>query len=158
MGKASRTKHLKRQHSANLERYGGVKLSDVLFKISEPFDDKHLSFDDHKKLIMISIAAWNIANFPAEKRVEQALGFLKRMPGLDAEMKMEIDLDTAFNDPQNLPSSIVMARMLMTLMERKLEFYPHDDRIIVDFELTETEREFHLSVYSKMPDQNRPLH
>ncbi|MDP2203759.1 MAG: hypothetical protein Q8K07_17195 [Methylicorpusculum sp.] len=38
MGKASRNKLVKRQQAAHLESYGGVKLSEALMKISEPYD------------------------------------------------------------------------------------------------------------------------
>lgn len=37
MGKASRKKHLKKQQTATLEMYGGVKLSEALIAICEPY-------------------------------------------------------------------------------------------------------------------------
>ena len=104
MGKASRNKHLKRQQAANLEQYGGVKLSEALIKLSEPYEYDDLSLDDYKKLIMMSIAAWNIANKPEEIRAEQALEFLKALPGLADEMAM--DLDRALNEQENPPASL----------------------------------------------------
>jgi len=156
MGKASRNKHLKRQQAANLEHYGGVKLSEALIKISEPYDYEDLSLDDYKKLIMMTIAAWNIANHPEEKRAEQALGFLKAMPGLADEMAM--DLDEVLNAQKEPPAAIVMAQMLNALMRRKLELYPNDNRVITDFKVTETATERHLSVSSAFPSQNRQLH
>lgn len=156
MGKASRNKHLKRQQAANLDQYGGVKLSEALIKISEPYDYEDLSLDDYKKLIMMAIAAWNIANQPEEKRAEQALGFLKAMPGLAEEMAM--DLDKVLNSQKEPPAAIVMAQMLNALMRRKLELYPDDNRIISDFKLTETATDRHLSVSSIIPSQSRQLH
>jgi hypothetical protein len=149
MGKASRKKHLKRQQAAKLEQYGGVKLSEALIKISEPYDYEDLSLDDYKKLIMMTIAAWNIANQPEEKRAEQMIGFLKAMPGLEGELKME--LDAAINEQKKPPAVIVMAQMLAALMRRKLELYPNDNRIVTDFKLTETATDRHLSVSSLIP-------
>lgn len=99
MGKASRNKHLKRQRAANLEQQDGVKLSEALIKLSEPYEYEDLSLDEYKKLIMMSIAAWNTANQPEEERAEQALGFLEALPGLADEMTM--DLDTALNEQEN---------------------------------------------------------
>ncbi len=156
MGKASRNKHLKRQQAANLDQYGGVKLSAALIDISEPYDYDDLSLDDYKKLITMTIAAWNIANQPEEKRAEQALGFLKAMPGLADEMTM--DLDTVINEQREPPASIVMAQMLSELMRRKLELYPNDNRIVRDFKLTETATDRHLSVSSIIPGSTRQLH
>lgn len=140
MGKASRNKHLKRQQAAHLEQYGGVKLSETLMKISEPYDYDDLSSDDYKKLIIMTIAAWNIANQPEEQRAEQMNGFLKFMPGLEE------------------PDKIVMAKILGALMLRKLKFYSNDNRIVADFKLTETETKRHLFVSSIIPGQGRPLH
>lgn len=156
MGKASRNKHLKRQQAANLEQYGGVKVSEALIKISEPYEYEDLSLDDYKKLIMMTIAAWNIANQPEEKRAEQALGFLKAMPGLAEEMTM--DLDEVVNAQNEPPAAIVMGQLLNMLMRRKLELYPDDDRIITDFKVTETLTDRHLSVSSMIPSQSRQVH
>ncbi len=156
MGKASRNKHIKRQQAANLEQYGGVKLSEALIKISEFYDYDDLPLDDYKKLIMMAIAAWNIANQPEKKRAEQALGFLKAMPGLKEELAM--DLDEVLNEQKEPPAIIVMSQMLNALMRRKLELYPNDNRIITDFKLTETATDRHLSVSSIIPGQSRQLH
>lgn len=156
MGKASRNKYLKRQQAANLEQYGGVKLSEALIKLSEPYEYEDLSLDDYKKLIMMSIAAWNIANQPEEIRAEQALEFLKALPGLADEMAM--DLDTALNEQEIPPTSLVMAQMLTALMGRKLALYPNDNRIVTDYKVTETATDRHLSVSSIIPSQSRQLH
>ena len=156
MGKASRNKHIKRQQTATLEQYGGVKLSAALIDICEPYDYDDLSLADYKKLIMMAIAAWNIANQPEEKRAEQALGFLKAMPGLAEELAM--DLDEVIKEQKEPPAIIVMAQMLNSLMLRKLELYPNDNRIIRDFKLTETATDRHLSVSSIIPGTTRQLH
>jgi hypothetical protein len=156
MGKSSRNKHLKRQQAAHLEQYGGVKLSEALMKISEPYDYDDLSLDDYKKLIIMAIAAWNIANQPKEQRAEQMLGFLKAMPGLADEMTR--DLETALNDQEHPPASIVMAKILGSLMLRKLEFYPNDNRIVADFKLTETGTKRHLFISSIIPGKSQQVH
>lgn len=156
MGKASRNKHLKRQQAANLEQYGGVKLSEALIKLSEPYEYDDLSLDDYKKLIIMSIAAWNIANQPEEIRAERALEFLKALPGLADEMAM--DLDRALNEQENPPASLVMAQMLSALMGRKLALYPNDNRIVTDYKVIETATDRHLSISSIIPGQSRRLH
>lgn len=104
----------------------------------------------------MAIAAWNIANQPKEQRAEQMIGFLKAMPGLADEMVM--DLETAINEQKHPQASIVMAKILVSLMLRKLDFYPNDNRIVADFKLTETGTKRHLFVSSILPSQGRPLH
>ena len=156
MGKASRNKHIKRQQAATLEQYGGVKLSAALIDISEPYDYDDLSLDDYKKLIMMAIAAWNIANQPKEKRAEQMLGFLKSMPGLKDELEM--DLEAIIDEQKEPPTAIVLMQMLTSLMRRKEELYPNDNRIVTDFKLTETATDRHLSVSSIIPGTTRQLH
>ncbi len=156
MGKARRNKHIKRQQAVTLEQYGGVKLSAALIDISEPYDYDDLSLDDYKKLIMMAIAAWNVANQPKEKRVEQMLGFLKCMPGLNDELEM--DLEAIINEQKEPPASIVLLQILTSLMRRKEELYPNDDRIVTDFKLTETATDRHLSVSSIIPGVTRQLH
>jgi len=156
MGKASRNKHIKRQQAVTLERYGGVKLSEALIDICEPYDYDDLSLDDYKKLIMMTIAAWNVANQPEEKRAEQLLGFLQSMPALNEGLEM--DLDAIINEQKEPPAVIVMAQILNALMRRKLELYPNDDRIVTDFKLTDTATDRHLYVSSIIPGTTRQLH
>jgi hypothetical protein len=156
MGKAGRNKHIKRQQAATLAQYGGVKLSAALIDISEPYDYDDLSLGDYKKLIMMAIAAWNIANQPKEKRAEQMLGFLKSMPGLNAELEM--DLEAIINEQKEPPTAIALLQILTSLMRRKEELYPNDDRIVTDFKLTETATDRHLSVSSINSGKSRQLH
>jgi hypothetical protein len=156
MGKASRNKHIKRQQAATLGHYGGIKLSEALIDICEPYDYDDLSLDEYKKLIILAIAAWNIANQPNEKRAEQMLGFLKYMPELKDELEM--DLEAIITEQKEPPASIVMLQMLTELMRRKEELYPNDDRIVMDFKLTETATDRHLFVSSIIPGTTRQLH
>lgn len=156
MGKASHNKHIKRQQTATLEQYGGVKLSAALIDISEPYDYDDLSLDDYKKLIMMAIAAWNIGNQPKEKRAEQMLGFLKSMPGLKDEL--EINLEAIIDNQKEPPTAIVLLQMLTSLMRRKEELYPNENRIVTDFKLTETATDRYLSVSSIIPGTTRQLH
>lgn len=132
MGKASRKKHLKRQQAASAEQYDDVKLSEALIKISEPFHYENLDLAGYRNLTMMAMAAWNIANQPEEKRDEQILGFIKV-----------------------LPEEQVAMQMFTTLIKRKLELYPSDNRIVKDFKLTETTTEWRLSVTSFIPGISR---
>jgi hypothetical protein len=91
MGKASRKKHFKKQQAAALEMYVGVKLSEALIAICDPYDYEDSSMEEYNKLMTMKVVAWNIANQPEEKRHEQLLGFINTMP------KFKEELETDFN-------------------------------------------------------------
>jgi hypothetical protein len=138
MGKASRSKRIKRQQAIQLEKYGGVKLSEALIDICRPYEEGDLSLEEYKNLIIMAIAAWNIANYPKEKRADEMFRFLSNLPGFKEELEEleEVDLDAIVDEQAEPPASIVMMQMLTALMRRKDELYPNDDRIVTDFELT----------------------
>jgi hypothetical protein len=153
MGKASRRKKLQRQQAASLEQYGGVKLSDELIEVCEPFDYDDISFEEYEKLISMAVVAWNISIQAKEKRAEELLRFIDQMPGLKEEL--ETDLNNFMNNSElqdELPTSIVVMQILRALIQRKDELYPNDDRVIMDFKLTETPTERHLSISSLIPN------
>lgn len=151
MGKASRKKHLKRQQAVRLERYNGVKLSEALIHLCEPYDGD-LPLAEYKNLIGMAVLAWNIANQPKERRVEDLLELVATMPGLKEELETDLDQFTASKDPQaELPTSFVMLQLIGVLAQRKDELYPNDDRVVMDFKVTSTSTNRHLSVSSIIP-------
>jgi hypothetical protein len=91
--------------------------------------------------------------FTKEKRAEELLRFIDQMPGLKEEL--ETDLNNFMNNSElqdELPTSIVVMQILRALIQRKDELYPNDDRVIMDFKLTETPTERHLSISSLIPN------
>ena len=154
MGKASRNKKLKRQQAANIERYGGVKLSEALLNICEPFNYGDLPLAEYRELIGMTSVAWNIARNDQDKRVELLLESIKAMPGLHNELEADfITLLESGNSPsEELPAPISILNILNTLIQRKDELYPSDDRVVVDYTVREIANERHLSVSSTMLD------
>jgi hypothetical protein len=139
MGKASRKIHLKRQHIGSLGKYSGVKLSGALIDICEPYDYDDLSLAEYKKLMIMAALAWNIANQPKDSRHEALLWFIKSMPEFKEELEADVNQFMANNDPQaELPTSIVMLQIVSTLIQRKDELYPNDNRVVMDFKVAET--------------------
>jgi len=156
MGKASRKKHSKKQQIANLEKYSGVKLSEALIDICEPYDYDDLSLAEYKKLMAMAALAWNIANQPKDSRHEALLGFVKSMPEFKEELETDVNQFMANKDPQaEPPTSIVMLQIVSALIQRKDELYPNDDRVVMDFKVTETPTDRHLSVSSIIPNASR---
>lgn len=154
MGKASRNKKLKRQQAANIERYGRVKLSEALLNICEPFNYNGLSLSEYRELIGMTSVVWNIARNDQNKRVELLLESIKTMPGLHNEFEADLItlLESGSSPNEDLPTSIAILNILNTLMQRKDELYPDDDRVVVDYTVKEIANERHLSVSSAMPD------
>jgi hypothetical protein len=155
MGKASRKKHLKRQQAVRLEKYSGVKLSEALIDICAPYDDD-LPLDEYKKLIGMAVLAWNIASQPKDRRTEDLLELVSSIPELKEELETDISQFMVNKDPQaEPPTSIVMLQFVGMLVQRKDELYPNDDRLVMDFKLTVTPTDRHLSVSSIIPAGSR---
>lgn len=75
------------------------------------------------------------------------------MPGLKDELAEDLNTFMSSNHPEDeeLPYSINVLNIIRTLIQRKDELYPDDDRVVVDFNIKETANERHLSVSSAMP-------
>jgi hypothetical protein len=100
--------------------------------------------------------AWNIANQPKDSRHEALLGFIKSMPEFKEKLETDVNQFMANKDPQaEPPTSIVMLQIVSTLIQRKDELYPNDDRVVMDFKVTETPTDRHLSVSSIIPNAGR---
>ncbi len=145
---------MQRQQTDNLKRYGGIKLSAALIDISEPFDYEDLSLDEYKELMTMAAIAWNIALQPKERRNEELFGFISKIPEFKKEV-LEIYFDKHMenaNLQKKPPDSIVLLQMLATLIQRKDQLYPDDDRVVVDYNVTESPTDRHLRVSSLIPD------
>lgn len=96
--------------------------------------------------------AWNIANQPEENRHETLLKFIDSMPDFKKELEVDVSQLMANKDQQaELPTPIVMLQIITSLIERKDELYPNDNRIVMDFKVTERQTDRHLSVTSMIP-------
>ena len=69
------------------------------------------------------------------------------MPELKGELETDISQLAANKDPQaELPTSIASLQLVVMLIRRKDALYPNDDRVVMDFKLTEIQSGRHLSV------------
>ena len=157
MGKASRKKQLHKQ----TKHFDGVKLSQALFDLSEPFNPyKDLGRNELEKLIALAATAWNIANSPKEKQIEKLMSAIdKVVPNETILIKKELNTHLANivgSAYQDEPSSYAetMAKMLVTMIHIKERLYPDDKRIIVGCSVTETPTGLQVEVSSMMPDSH----
>jgi hypothetical protein len=161
MGKASRKKQLQRQ----TKHFDGVKLSQALLDLSEPFNpDKDLGINEFEKLIALAASAWNIANSPKEKQFEELMSIIdKVIPKETIPIKKELNAHLANivgTDYQDEPFSDAetMGKMLVTMIRIKEALYLDDKRTIVDFSVADTPRGHRVTVSSMMPDSHLDQH
>jgi len=149
MGKASRKKHLLRQRGTILPQSGGIKLSEALFDLVEPLELDKFSHEEIRKLLSIGVVAWNIAVFPNEERAEKLMAFLKDMPStMDA---IETELAEMLQEGRSnteLPPTMTLLELVSFLVHRKDALFPNDNRLILQFEVSETPNGPHLTVGS----------
>lgn len=150
MGKASRKKQLKRQQASTLQQYGGVKLSEALINLCEPYDHD-LPLHGYKNLMAAATMAWNIALQPKEKRHEMLLDALNNLPSTQKNFEDELNAYMSNPTPENPPDSVVFFQVLSGLIQRKDELYPNDNRVVVDYAITEKDSNRHVTVTSALP-------
>lgn len=135
-------------------------MSAVLLEFIEPCRDEALDDAAVENLIALGIVAWNVALLPPDKREESLNDFcaklfrrnwkallrrsgrwLRRLIGRRREAAPEVEP----------PEVAEFKQLTHELIGRKLRYYPHNRRFIMDYQLTITEDDVHLSVVSTLP-------
>jgi hypothetical protein len=112
----------------DLAATGQQKMSKVLLDFVAPFSASVASHEEFKKLVLIGLAAWNIALLPAGLRKES----------LNDLIVKAVPADTA-DDFQKIIDQMV---------ERKEKYFAENRRFILAHHWTMNGREPHLSVVS----------
>lgn len=107
------------------------KMSDVLLEFIAPYVQSAETEDAYRKLLTISIVAWNAALFAPGKRKVMINDLLK-------EMKL------GFWERRDFHGVIEM------MVERKLKHFAANKRLIVNYELEDLGDQIHLSVASTL--------
>lgn len=110
---------------------GVAKMSDRLDDLIEPYVEAADTDEAYTNLVTIGVIAWNTAVLPRDQ--------------LDESLAM---LGAAFPDKED---NDVLKSMLLELMKRKLELFPDDHRLIMDFTLTQENDGWHLQVAATLP-------
>jgi predicted RND superfamily exporter protein len=109
------------------EARDGVKMSQVLeefIALYREFADTEEAF---RKLLVTAVVAWNTALFPAKERETHIEEVLKALP-----KEVRADGKAIINE----------------LMERKERHFSEYRRMIIDYEVTDTGKDYHLTVIS----------
>ncbi|QUS61667.1 hypothetical protein [Synechocystis sp. PCC 7338] len=111
---------------------GMKKMSVVLEQFASPFLDDEDSYEEREFSFELAVLAWNCAVFSESGR----------------EKLMESFFEGLVNplEPESIEVTQDLRDFVEELTERKLDVFPKDNRIIKDFQLTQHEAGFHISV------------
>ena len=107
---------------------GEEKMSDALARLVEPYLNSSEDEETMRSLLRFGVLAWNYALMAEATRSRSLDRFLGEV---DAE-----DRDA-------------MRSFLLGIVQRKLDLFPDNLRVIRSFEVTDTGRRFHISVASE---------
>jgi hypothetical protein len=116
-----------------VEPEGEVKMSDVLKAFVEPYMDTAETEDALRKLLSLALIAWNASFLPEPDRHAMI------------DRAVDISIKPGYEDMKRELQAIVNE-----LIDRKLAYFYKYTRTMLDFELTATERGYHLSVISTL--------
>ena len=108
---------------------GYEKMSEVVQDFIEPYMEYATTREAMGKLIALAILAWNASMLSDDKAKAMVKGVVDSQPLSKSDREM-------------------MIRVVEELIERKKEHFAHYTRDILDYELTEAEDGFRLSVVS----------
>lgn len=112
---------------------GEVKMSEVLQEFVEPYLDLAPTPIQRQQLFDLAVIAWNLALTP-ENNQQSVLDYLLQDISKDDDPFFYKEMRSFIND----------------LMNRKQELFDEHKRYIVDFQLQDVGKKFHLSVASTL--------
>ena len=128
-------KDLLQGHKVVVEPRGVAKMSEVLEAFVEPYLALADTEDAYRKLLMLAWVAWNASFLTEEEQSEMVDDIMSEaMPSATREEREDF------------------RELVSTLVERKRAHFSEYTRRIIDFELTDTGKDYHLSVVSTMQD------
>jgi len=155
MGKASRNKKLKRQQTEALRHYDNVKLSEALLILCKPYEIPDMSKENHERILSVSAIAWNIASFPENIREQKMMEMIHLIPELKGLQKGEIITLMKNSTPDDPNNTVVMLQILFGMLNKRIELYPDDDRIIMDVWFESKQGKDVLQVKSVIPNATK---
>lgn len=110
---------------------GQVKMSEVLEDFIKPYLEEIDSYAQKQQFIELAVVAWNLAILPEEAR-----------------QAMREQLQSSL-DQRGLPEDREFVDSLLDeLMERKVQYFPNNRRLIMEFQFEDAGDQYHLSVAS----------
>ncbi len=117
------------------------KMSDIIVEYAQPLLNWAKTSEQKKFAIELSIAIWNNSQLPEEKQENQLI-------------KLQNLIKAETNAPES--HSDGGGDVFKFMLERRKALFSEINRVIVDFEITETPKEIHLSVVYNSLKKNLP--
>jgi len=108
---------------------GKEKMSAIFFEFLKPYMQHATTEEAFQQLVMIGLVAWNSATFQDKEREKSIKEFVKLMPW------------STRSDAKAI---------IREMIARKDEFFPDNNRRILDYQITMTKGGPHLSVVSTL--------
>lgn len=111
---------------------GELKMSEVLEAFAEPYLEFATSHSQREKIFSIAIIAWNAAIMPEQERqliIDQTM-----TEGLKGDLQAQKDTKDIIDE----------------MIVRKQQLFADNQRYIIDFQLQDSGKQFHLSVASTL--------
>jgi hypothetical protein len=112
------------------------KMSDVIHRFAEPLQDEN--GDVSSNMIRFAILVWNASLLPKDKQKEAFRDIIKALP----------------ENERGVREGALLA--IGMLLERKEKYFSHNKRLIIDYDITETEDNLNLNVVSTVPEGYNP--
>ena len=112
----------------------GVKMSEVLEAFIAPYCEIADTEEALKKLLAIAVIAWNTTLFPVQDRKAQIKEALEALP-----KEVRADGRAIINE----------------LMERKEKYFSESKRMIIDYEIIDTGKNYQLTVISTADEMEK---
>ncbi len=104
------------------------RLSERLVDLIAPYREDGLQRERYEALIAAAATAWNLSLLQEPERSAAMSDALRKIRGNSAALDL--------------------AELVVTLMRRKEHLFPDDDRTILDWEVSESQDQYHLQVLS----------
>jgi hypothetical protein len=115
---------------------GTAKMSEVILQFAEPFKDNNGLIP--RAMLEIAIILWNASFMPKEMQRKALDDVINVFPEENREARREMFL---------------IAHMLL---ERKKQYFSDNQRMIMDYHITESADSIHLDVVSTVPEGYQP--
>ena len=111
-------------------------MSEVILRFAEPFKDAYGMVS--KEMLEIAIIIWNASFMPKEMQKKAVEDVINVFPQENREARREMFL---------------IAHMLL---ERKKQYFSDNQRMIMDYHITESAHSIHVDVVSTVPEGYHP--
>jgi hypothetical protein len=119
------------QHTGDAE-----KMSDIILRFAEPLKDENSNIPAN--MLRFAILVWNASLLPKDEQEKALRDIIKALPGNVWGLR-------------EAGSSIISM-----LLERKEKYFSDNKRMVVDYNMTETEQTLNLNVVSTVPKEYNP--